>query len=185
MTADRTYENFSQTTDDRQASARWRTRPSRVMSNEIQVTLRRQSAEQTLIGTTSSSRSIDTREVTEQLVANPDARLRAAAVGDLSWSGAPGQAEPTQTLQIGPDLGLSVGRAGRVEVSARRAFVSGPPAIALLPSADPAGAPTWQGTARLDVRLLQTFTVGLFSGVRQFPEQRAIVTGRLEMRAFF
>ncbi|MGH7742826.1 MAG: hypothetical protein ACRENS_12500, partial [Candidatus Eiseniibacteriota bacterium] len=183
--ADRTYQNFSQTTDDRQASARWRTRPSRVLSNELQLTLRRQSADQSIVGAVSVSHEVDTRAISEQLVASPDSRLRVAAVGELSWSRAPGQAEPTQTMQIGPDLGLSVGRAGRIELTARRAFVSGPPAVALIPSADPAGAPTWQGTARLDVRLLQTFTLGLFSGVRQFPEQHAIANGRLEMRAFF
>jgi hypothetical protein len=185
VTADRTYQNFSQTTEDRQASARWRTRPSRVLSNEVVVTLRRQSADQTLTGTASAAHEVDTRSISEQLVAVPDARLRAAAAGELSLSRAPGQIEDTRTLLVGPDLGLSVGRGGRVEVTARRAFVSGAPAAGLLPSADPAGSPTWQGTARVDVRLLQTFTLGVFSGLRQFEGQRAIVNGRLEMRAFF
>ena len=185
VTADRSYQNFSQTTDDRQASARWRARPNRVLSNEVQVTLRRQSADQSLTGVASASHVVDTRTLSEQLVAVPDARLRAAAAGELSLAQAPGEPEATRTLLVGPDLGLSVGRAGRIEVTARRAFVSGPPAIALLPSADPAGAPTWQGTARADVRVLQTFTLGLFTGYRQFEGRKAVVNGRLEMRAFF
>jgi hypothetical protein len=185
VTADRTYENFSQTTEDRQGSARWRTRPNHVLSNEVQFTLRRQSADQELAGLASASHEVETSAVSEQLVAVPDARLRAAAAGELSFARAPGQPEATRTLLVGPDLGLSVGKGGRIEVTARRAFVSGPPAIALLPSADPAGAPTWQGTARADVRLLQTFTLGLFTGFRQFEGRKAIVNGRLEMRAFF
>jgi len=185
VTADRTYDNFAQVTDDREASARWRARPIPVLSNELELTLKRQSADQALTGSLSAAHIVDTRSISEQLVAVPDARLRVAAAAQLSLSRSPGQLEDTRTLLVGPDVGMSVGRAGRIEVTARRGFTSGPPAVALIPTADPAGAPVWQGTARLDYRLLQTFTLGLSSNLRQFAEERAIVSGRLEMRAFF
>jgi len=67
----------------------------------------------------------------------------------------------------------------------RRAFISGPPALGLLPSADPAGAARWDGTARFDWRLHETTTFSLSSSVRERPGHRTVTTGRAEVRAFF
>jgi hypothetical protein len=57
--------------------------------------------------------------------------------------------------------------------------------VALIPSAEPAGAPRWAGTARFDYRLLESFTFGLSASLREFPGRSPITTGRAEMRAFF
>ena len=103
----------------------------------------------------------------------------------LDWSRPQGQSLATRTLLIGPDLGVSVGRSGRIELTARRAITSGAPAFALIPTADPAGAPRWQGTSRFDYRLLQSFTVGISAQWREFIGRAATYTGRAEMRAFF
>ncbi|HEY6196467.1 MAG TPA: hypothetical protein VI504_15655, partial [Candidatus Eisenbacteria bacterium] len=73
----------------------------------------------------------------------------------------------------------------RAELTLRRAFVSGPPALGLLPSAEAAGAARWDGTARFDWRLHETTTFGLDASVRERPGRRTVVTGRAEVRAFF
>jgi len=78
-----------------------------------------------------------------------------------------------------------VGARGRAEVSLRRAFITGPPAVSLLPSADPAGFARWDGTARFDLRLHETTTFGVNGTLRDFPNRPLVVTGRAEVRAFF
>jgi hypothetical protein len=80
---------------------------------------------------------------------------------------------------------VSVGRGGRIELTVRRAFITGPPVLGLLPSADPAGAARWDGTARFDWRLHETTTLGFSSTVRERPGHRTVTTGRAEVRAFF
>ena len=80
---------------------------------------------------------------------------------------------------------MAVGRRGHGDLSLRRGFASGPPAVALIPSADPAGVPRWQGTARFDYRLLESFTLGVSATSREFEGRKALTTGRAEMRAFF
>jgi hypothetical protein len=73
----------------------------------------------------------------------------------------------------------------------RRAFITGPPALALIPSIDPAGAPRWEGSARGDYRLHETttfsasFTVRDRSGQVLPPAKTREFTGRAELRAFF
>src|SRR5262249_43757451 len=153
-TADRSYEQFGQTTEQREASARWRARPGARVSTELELTARRQSADQQLLGAPGYHRVLEGEEASLQAIFTPDARLRAVAAGDVSWTRPEGQALATQIVQVGPDLGLTLGPRGRAQVGARRAFSSGPPAVALLPTADPAGAPRWQGNARFDYRLL-------------------------------
>ena len=185
VNADRSFGNFAQTTDQREANARWRARPATVMSTEVEVTARRQSADQALIGLASSHRVIEGRQLDTRLIFTPDARLRLAAVGTLGWTKPEGQIDATRVIEVGPDLGVTVGRRGHGEFTARRAFIQGPPAVALIPSADPAGSPRWQGTSRFDYRLLESFTLGLSASVREFPGLRTITSGRAEMRAFF
>ena len=128
---------------------------------------------------------IEGREASAQVIFTPDPRWRLAGAGALSWTRPAGRDQSTRVIQVGPDLGVTIGRRGHGELSARRAFSSGPPAVALIPSADPAGAPRWQGTSRFDYRLLESFTLGLSATLRDFPGRRTISSGRAEMRAFF
>ena len=185
VSADRTVSNFSQTTDQRTGALRWRARPSAGTSAEVEGRIDWQRAEQRISGGASFSRTLVDQGGTAQLVWQPSGALRLVGAMDASWSRPVGQADFTRTLRVGPDAGMSVGRGGRVELSVRRAFVSGPPALGLLPSADPAGAARWDGTARFDWRLHETTTLGLSSSVRERPGHRTVTTGRAEVRAFF
>ena len=141
VTADRSFDNFAQSTDQRELSGRWRARPGARVSIEVELTARRQSADQALSSLAGYHRVLEGREVSAQLILTPDARLRMVGATDVSWTRPAGQEIATRIIQVGPDLGVTVGRRGHGEFSARRAFVSGPPAVALIPTADPAGAP--------------------------------------------
>ena len=99
--------------------------------------------------------------------------------------GAGGALGATQTVRIGPDLGLAVGPRGRLELSARRAFITGAPPTALVPSADPAGAPRWEGSSRLDYRVRESATFALSLNGRDRYQRPALSTGRAELRAYF
>jgi hypothetical protein len=191
VSADRTFENFGQTTDQRTGSLRWRARPAASTSAEVEARVDWQRAAQALAGGASFGRTIVDEGGSAQLVWQPGASLRVVGALEASWArpdpaspGAP-QAQATRTLRGGPDAAWSVGSAGRAELSVRRAFVSGPPALGLLPSADPAGAARWDGTARFDWRLHETTTFGINTSVRERPGHRTIVNGRAEVRAFF
>jgi hypothetical protein len=185
VSADRSFANFAQTLDDRQASLRWRVRPGGPASAEVEGRTQRQVAEQRVVGGASFERVLVTHTGSGRLIVSPDARLRAVMAVDATFSRPSGQGAFTRTLRLGPDVGVSVGPRGRLEVGARRAFVSGPPAAGLIPSADPAGFPLWDGTARFDYRVRQSTTVGLTYSVRAFDGRRAQSTGRAEVRAFF
>ena len=129
-----------------------------------------------------------------QISYSRDARLRAALQADAGWTrpddGGAGVAA-TRTLRVGPDLGLALGPRGHLDLILRRAFVSGPPALSLLPSIDPAGAPRWDATVRSDYRVHQSTTFSTSFSLRNrggqgVPPARANeVTGRAELRAFF
>jgi len=185
VSADRTFENFGQTTDQRTGSLRWRARPAASTSAELEARVDWQRAAQALAGGASFGRTIVNEGGTAQLVWQPGSSLRVVGAVEASWSRPLGQAEATRTLRVGPDAAWSVASAGRAELSVRRAFVSGPPALGLLPSADPAGAARWDGTARFDWRLHETTTFGINTSVRERPGHRTIVNGRAEVRAFF
>jgi hypothetical protein len=185
VTSDRSFENFAQTLDDRQASVRWRIRPGGAASAELEALSQRQIADQALLQGPGYRRVLVTRTGTGRVIVSPGARLRAVGVVEAAWSRPEGQQAFTRTLRVGPELGVSVGDRGRLELTGRRAFFAGPPAVGLLPSADPAGAPRWEGTARFDYRVRQSTTVGLTYGVRAFEGRRAQATGRAEVRAFF
>ena len=185
VTADRTFGNFAQTLDDRQASARWRVRPGGAASAELEVRTQRQIAAQRLSAGPAFARVLVTHTASGRLIVSPDPRLRTvlAVDGTLSRPGDDGAF--TRTLRAGPDVGVSVGARGRLELTARRAFTAGPPAAGLLPAADPAGFPRWDATARFDWRVRQSTTAGLAYSVRAFEGRRAQSTGRAEVRAFF
>jgi hypothetical protein len=185
VSADRSFENFAQTLDDRNASLTWRTRPGSGWSTETEARWRRQEAGQRLVGTGGFVRTLIEQTGMLQVIYSPDARLRANAFFELSAARPEGGTETTRTLRMGPDLGLSVGARGRVEFQARRAFVSGPPPLGLLPSADPAGPPRWEGTTRADYRVRESTTLGLTFTVRDRPDRDPEYTGRGELRAFF
>jgi hypothetical protein len=185
LSADRTVTNFSQTTDQRTGTLRWRTRPSPGTSTEVEGNIDWQRAEQQITGGANFSRTLIDEGGTAQFIWQPNGSLRLVGAMEASWSRPISQPEFTRTLSVGPDAGLSVGRGGRIELTVRRAFISGPPALGLLPSADPAGAARWDGTARFDQRLHESTTFSLSSTVRERPGHRTLTTGRAEVRAFF
>ena len=197
VNGDRSYENFAQTTDGRVLTARWRARPAATVSSDVEGRWKRDEAGQAGLTGTPYRRVLREAGVTTQLVFTPDARLRAVAALDAGWShpeaGGTGITDPsvTRTIRIGPDLGVALGPRGHLDVTARRAFVSGAPALALIPSIDPAGAPRWEGSARADYRLHEsttfstTFTVRDRTGQVAPPARTTEVTGRAELRAFF
>jgi hypothetical protein len=185
VNADRTFENFAQTTDQRTGSLRWRTRPTLTTSTEAEARVQWQRAEQSLAGGARYGRTLVDQVGSAQWVWQPRAQLRLAAAMDATWSRALSSTEATRTLRVGPDAAIGVGKSGRAELIVRRAFVSGPPAVGLLPSAEAAGAARWDGTARFDLRLHETTTFGLESSVRERPGRKTVVTGRAEVRAFF
>ena len=185
VTGDRAYDNFAQTLDDRTLSARWRARPSGAVSTELEARHRRREAAQTFALATAYARTLVEQTAVGQLVYTPGTKLRAVAVMELTRARPEGEKAFTRTLRVGPDLGYAIGRRGRAELTARRAFVSGPPAVNLLPSADPAGSPRWEATARGDYRVRESTTAALTVDVRERPGRRALVTGRAELRAFF
>jgi hypothetical protein len=195
VSADRSFENFAQTVDGQTASARWRARPAATLSSDVEGRWKRDEAGQALLIGTPYRRVLREVGATAQLVYTPDARLRAAGSLDAGWvrpeTGSTGAVEATRTLRVGPDVGLALGPRGHLEVSARRAFISGPPAVALIPSIDPAGAPRWEGSARADYRLHETttfstsFTVRDRTGQVLPPAKATDFTGRAELRAFF
>lgn len=185
VNADRTFENFGQTTDQRTGSLRWRARPGATTSAEAEARIQYQRAVQAFAAGASFARTLVDRGGSAQWVWQPGANLRLANIVEVSWSRPQGASEATRTLRLGPDAGLSVGRGGRADVTLRRAFVSGPAAVGLLPSAEAAGAARWDATARFDWRLHETTTFGLDGSVRERPGRKTVVTGRAEVRAFF
>ncbi|TMQ72353.1 MAG: hypothetical protein E6K81_07675 [Candidatus Eisenbacteria bacterium] len=196
VSGDRSYANFGQTLDDRALTVRWRARPAASLSGEVEARWKRDEAGQALLSGAPFRRVLRETGATAQLVVTPGARLRAVASLDGGWSraeagstGATGTGT-TRTVRVGPDLDATLGR-GHVGLTVRRAFVSGPPALALIPSTDPAGAPRWEGSARGDLRLHETTTASISVTVRDRtgqvtpPTRPTEVTGRAELRTFF
>jgi hypothetical protein len=185
VSADRSDANFAQTLDQRSLSARWRTRPAAAWSSEIEGRWTRSVASQELAGLGGYARTLFEQGASAQLIFTPDAGLRAVAALDAGWSRPEGQIEMTRTVRVGPDLGLAVGLRGRLETSIRRAFISGPAPVSLLPTADPAGAARWQGSSRFDYRVRDSATMGITVNGEERPNVRPLVTGRAELRIFF
>ena len=188
--ADRSFDNFAQTLDDRSATSRWRTRPMPAWNAEIEARWKRQEAGQAVATGSAFRRVLQESGAIARLDFSPDARRRISASADAAWARPEpisGGAAPefTRTLRLGPDLGWSLGAHGRLELGARRAFVWGPPAVGLLPSVDPAGAPRWEGSGRFDYRLRESATLGVSVAVVDRLGQPTRHTGRAEVRAFF
>lgn len=185
VTSDRSFTNFAQTTDSRIGTLRWRARPALAWSSEIEGRVKQDAAGQSVGGGPQSQQELRESGMTAQLVWSPGSRVRAVAAGDAAWTRAIGQVEPTRTLRVGPDLGVSIGPRGRIELTARRAFVSGPPPTALLPGVDPAGAPRIEASGRADYRVRDSITLSLSLQSRAYEGRTARTTGRAEVRAFF
>jgi len=185
VSGDRTYENFSQTLDDRSLTGRWRARPGRQVSSEVELALRRRVAGQVVVGGSTYARTLIEQSGTGQLIYTPDARLRAVAVLEFSRSRPEDRNAFTRTIRLGPDLSYGLGKKGRAELKLRRAFVSGPEAVSLLPSADDVSVPRWEASTRVDYRVRESTTAGLTLAARERAGRSALVTGRAEVRAFF
>ncbi len=196
VSGDRSFSNFAQTTDARLATLRWRTRPSPAFSTEVEGRWKRDEAGQALLAGATYRRTLRETGAIAQLIYARDARLRVVAHLDAGWTrpvdaNADDRTAATRTVRVGPDLGLALGPRGHLDVTARRAFVAGPPALSLLPSIDPAGAPRWEATARADYRLHESTTFSTSFSVRDrrgqvLPPARATeLIGRAELRAFF
>lgn len=184
VSADRSYENFAQVSDLRSGSLRWRARPGATATVEAELRAQWQRASQ-VTPATRYDRTLVDDAATARFEWQPKPAFRIAAASELSFARPQGQREATRTIRLGPDAGVPVGARGRAELTLRRAFVSGPAAVALIPGVDPAGAPRWDGTARFDLRVHETTTVGLTAAIRDFPGRPAVATGRAEVRAFF
>jgi hypothetical protein len=185
VSADRTFGNFEQTNDQRLGSLRWRTRPAPLLTVESQAQVQWQSATQTIPGAASYGRTIVDEAGSSQLAWQAWPSIRMAGTLELDASRPLPQREATRTVRIGPDLSAGIGSRGHAELTLRRAFVSGPAAVGLLPSTEPAGFARWDGTARFDLRLHETTTFGVSGNVRERPDHPTVVTGRAEVRAFF
>jgi len=185
VTGDRAYENFAQTLDDRIVSARWRARPGAAVGTELEARSRRRVAIQALAGGAGYARTLVEQTGAGQLVYTPGAKLRAVGTLEFTRSRSEGAMEYTRTVRLGPDLGYSFSKRGRAELRLRRTFVAGPPAVNLLPTADPAGVPRWEATARADYRVQENTTASLSLDMRERPGRPALTTGRAELRAFF
>ncbi len=185
VSGDRSWDNFAQTLDDRSLSARWRTRPTRVLSTEVETSVRRRVAAQTLTGTAGYGRTLVEESAVGQLVYTPDAKLKAVGALEVVRSRPEGQLDYTRSVRLGPDLGYALGKRGRAELTLRRAFVTGPPAVNLLPTSDPAGVPRWEANARADYRVHETTTAGVSLNVKDWVDRSPLTTGRAELRAFF
>lgn len=185
VAADRSFSDFAQTTDQRQGSLRWRARPGKETTVETEARVNWQRATQELAARGRYDRTIVEEGAQTQWVWQPGPALRLAGAADLGFSRPQGQLDATRTIKIGPDVSMAVGARGRAELVLRRAFVSGPPASALIPSVDPAGAARWDAHARFDLRLHETTTFGLSGDLRERPDRPTVVSGRAEVRAFF
>jgi hypothetical protein len=185
VSADRSYENFAQTSDQNALEARVRARPAPALSAEISSRLHRDEEGQSFVGGLAYRRVLIESGGGAQLVFTPDARLRAAGMVDAAWVRPEGSTEYTRTIKVGPDLGLAIFSRGRIDLGARRSFVRGPALASLQPGVDPLGLPLWEGNSRFDYRLRESTTFSLSMNVRDVPKRAPLATGRAELRAFF
>ncbi|TMQ55260.1 MAG: hypothetical protein E6K72_06695 [Candidatus Eisenbacteria bacterium] len=185
VTADRSYENFAQTSVREALEARLRARPAPAFSAEISSRLKRDEEAQTFMGASAFRRVLIESGGGAQLVFTPSARVRAAGIADGAWVRPEGGTEYTRTIRLGPDLGIAVLARGRLEIGARRTFIRGPAVATYLPGSDPLGTPLWEGTSRFDYRLHESTTFGLSVALRDVPHRAPLATGRAELRAFF
>ena len=185
VSADRAFQNFAQTLDRRSAALRWRARPGKQVTTELEGTLRREAAVQVVAGGASRGQTLDESSLATQVILTPSPRLRTAAVAEFVWSRPAGTQDETRSLRIGPEAGFDLGAKGHGELSLRRGLVSGARPTSLLPSRDPAGPPRWEASGRLDYRVRESSTASATVSAIERTGQRTVVTGRAELRAFF
>ena len=185
LSADRAFQNFAQTLDRRDAALRWRVRASGSVVTELEGTLRREAASQVLGTGAAYTQTLVESGMTAQCIVTPGLHLRAAAVAEAVWTRPAGSNLQTRSLRVGPEAGFDVGKRGHAELSARRGFVGGAPAVSLLPSRDPAGPALWEASGRFDFRLRESSTASASVNAIERKGQKAVVTGRAELRAFF
>ena len=186
VSADRSFTEFAQVQDDRTGTLRWRARPAAGWTTEVEGRLRRNRFAQISGGVPGFARAAREGGVQGQLGYAPGARLRAAAVSDLSWTRDEGGAAVwSKTWRAGPELGVSLFGSGRLEVSARRTLIAGSTLSTLLPLGDPLGVPRWESTTRFDYRLRDQTTFGISLTSRDRDHHAPEHEGRAELRAFF
>ena len=184
VNADRSFTNFAQTQDIRQGTLRWRLRPAAAWTTELESKVIRSA---TSLGLAAEiGRAIREGGLTARLGFSPGATLRVALVGDGSWARREGSGDPLSTAwTFGPELGLTLFRMGRLELSSRKTIRQGEPLSAELPFGDPLGAVRWESTGRFDYRLRELTTVGISMTSRDREGRRVESEGRAEVRAFF
>lgn len=185
VSADRTYQNFAQTLDDRSLTARWRIPRGKRWGGEVEGRAKRQSAEQALLGASGFARTLDELGGLGRVVVGGEQRVRVTGTLEGVLTRPAGALEATRTIRAGGELAIPVGARGRGEISARRHFFSGPALLDLLPTADPLGTLRWDGGGRFDYRVRDGIQMGVLVTVTDRVDRRASVTGRGEVRAFF
>jgi hypothetical protein len=184
VTADRSFTNFAQTQDIRQGTLRWRGRPATAWTTELEAKLVRSGIQ--LGGTTDAQRTVREGGLTGRLGFSPGAALRLAFVSEGTWSRQERSGDPLSTAwTFGPELGLTLFRQGRLELTSRKTLRRGDVVSAELPFGDPLGAVNWESTGRFDYRLREQTTVGLSVTSRDREARRVETEGRAEVRAFF
>jgi hypothetical protein len=113
------FTNFAQTQDIRQATLRWRARPAAAWTTELESKVIRSA---TSLGLAAEiGRAVREGGLTGRLGFSPGATFRLALVGDGSWARREGSGDPLSTAwTFGPELGLTLFRMGRLELSSRR-----------------------------------------------------------------
>ena len=184
VTADRSFTNFAQTQDIRQGTLRWRGRPAPAWTTEMEAKLVRSGIQ--LGGATDIGRTVREGGLTGRLGFSPGATLRLGLVGDGSWARQEGSGDPLSTAwTFGPELGLTLFRQGRLELTSRKTVRRGEVVSAELPFGDPLGAVSSETTGRFDYRLREQTTVGVSLTSRNREGRRTESEGRAEVRAFF
>jgi hypothetical protein len=184
VSSDRSFTNFAQTQDIRQATLRWRARPTAAWTTEVEGKAIRSA---TSLGLAAEiGRAVREAGLTGRLGFSPSAAFRLALVGDGSWARREGSTDPLSTaLTFGPELGLTLFRQGRLELTSRKTVLQGEPLSADLPFGDPLGTVLLESTGRFDYRLRELTTVGISMTSRNREGRRVETEGRAEVRAFF
>lgn len=138
VSADRTYANFAQTTRPAQRLGALARAPSAGTVLESEARVQWQRATQAFAGGASFARA--------RWWTDPGACRLGVAAGHAPARGGHGGGgllrrrsgrRRSRAIRLGPDLGVSIGPRGRAELSARRAFITGPPAVSVLPARAP------------------------------------------------
>src|SRR5262249_58667921 len=116
----------------------------------------------------------------------PGAGVGVAFGGAANGPRLEGGGDPLSTAwTFGPELGLTMFRQGRLELTSRKTVRRGEPVSAELPFGDPLGAILLETTGRFDYRLRELTTVGISMTSRDREGRRVESEGRAEVRAFF